>query len=201
MIRCVIFDLGQVIVPFEIERGYRAFAQVCPHSPEELRCRVLSTGLVPRFERGEIEPRDFVERICSALDLKVTYDEFCRLWSSIFLPETLVPEALVAGIRSRRRTLLLSNTNAIHFEMIRENYPIIRHFDGCILSHEVKAMKPAPEIYRAAIASAGCRPEEIFFIDDIAEYVEAARREGIDAVQFQSREQLEQELSARGIDW
>ena len=31
---------------------------------------------------------------------------------------------LVAGIRARRRTLLLSNTNAIHFDMIRENYPI-----------------------------------------------------------------------------
>ena len=42
-------------------------------------------------------------------------------------------------------------------------------------------------------------PEECFFTDDILEYVEAARPLGIDAVQFESREQIERELSARGI--
>jgi FMN phosphatase YigB (HAD superfamily) len=49
------------------------------------------------------------------------------------------------------------------------------------------------------MAKAGCRPEECFYTDDIAEYVEGARRMGIDAVQFQGAEQLESELLARGI--
>jgi len=95
--------------------------------------------------------------------------------------------------------VLLSNTNPIHFEMIRAAYPHLRHFHRLVLSHEVKAMKPAPEIYRAAIDAAQCRPEECFFTDDILEYVEGARLMGIDAVQFESREQIERELSARGI--
>jgi putative hydrolase of the HAD superfamily len=60
-------------------------------------------------------------------------------------------------------------------------------------------MKPQPEIYRAAIDAAQCSPEECFFTDDIPEYVEGARQMGIDAVQFESREQIERELSARGI--
>jgi HAD superfamily hydrolase (TIGR01509 family) len=77
----------------------------------------------------------------------------------------------------------------------------VRHFDHFILSHEIKAMKPDPRIYRAALAEARCAPGECFYTDDIAEYVDGARREGIDAVQFQSREQLEQEMKARGIVW
>jgi HAD superfamily hydrolase (TIGR01509 family) len=60
-------------------------------------------------------------------------------------------------------------------------------------------MKPNPAIYHAAVAAAGCRPEECFYTDDIVQFVEAARALGIDAVQFQSREQLERELNARGI--
>jgi putative hydrolase of the HAD superfamily len=62
-------------------------------------------------------------------------------------------------------------------------------------------MKPGREIYRRAIAAAGCRPEECFFTDDIPEFVEGARREGIDAVQFQSSAQIEDELRLRGVTW
>ena len=95
--------------------------------------------------------------------------------------------------------ILLSNTNAIHFPWIQQTYPLLRHFHDLVLSYEVKAMKPHPDIYRAAIARAGCRPEECFYTDDIAEFVEGARALGIDAVQFENAAQLERELRAREI--
>ncbi len=102
----------------------------------------------------------------------------------------------------RYRLVLLSNTNALHFEMLRGAYAhLLRHFDTLVLSYEVKAMKPNEEIFRAAIAAAQCRPEECFYTDDIAAYVEEARRLGIDAVQFESREQIEGAMRERGIDW
>jgi HAD superfamily hydrolase (TIGR01509 family) len=85
--------------------------------------------------------------------------------------------------------------------MVRESYPLLRHFHDFVLSHEVKAMKPSPAIYREAIARAQCPPGECFFTDDIAAYVEAARAEGIDAVQFTSLEQLEEDLRLRGVEW
>ena len=201
MIKTVIFDLGKVLVPFEIERGYAAFAEVCPHPPEEIRRRLIATGLTPKLESGQVDPRDFVATVTGVLDIQASYEEFRRLWSSIFLPETIVPESMVEALHARYRLLLLSNTNAIHYEMLEADYPILRHFDARILSHEVGAMKPDPKIYRAAIAGAGCRPEEIFFTDDIAEFVEAARRQGMDAVQFSSLPQLEGDLKARGIEW
>ncbi len=201
MTRTIIFDLGQVIVPFDFQRGYAAIAAECVHPPEEIRRRLRETGLVLPFEEGKVAPGEFVRRVTEALDLQVSYERFCEMWSSIFLPETLIPEAMVASLHDRYRLLLLSNTNVIHFEMIRDKYPIMRHFDHCVLSYEVGAMKPAPEIYREAVAKAGCSPGEIFFTDDIAMNVEAAREHGIDAVQFQSLPQLEDDMRSRGIVW
>jgi len=201
VIKTVIFDLGKVLIPFDFARGYRAMEKYCDYPAAEIPRRIAATDLVHRFETGLVEPRDFVEQLSRMLDLRVTYEQFCEIWSCIFLPDTLVPESLLAGIGERYRMLVLSNTNAIHFAMVRRNYPLLRHFHDLVLSYEVKAMKPSPAIYREAIARAGCRPDECFFTDDIPAYVEGARREGIDAVRFESCAQLERDLAARGIRW
>ena len=96
-------------------------------------------------------------------------------------------------------TILIGDTLLVTplLAKLRERYPQLRHFDALVLSYKVGAMKPHPEIYRAAIEQAGCAPEECFYSDDIAEYVEAGRRMGMDAVQFQSVAQLQQELKTR----
>lgn len=201
MIRAVIFDLGQVIIPFDLRRGYEALAPHCPHPPEEVRARIASAGLVQPFEEGRVSPQEFVSEISRLLDLKVSYRQFCELWSSIFLPETLIPESLLEGLARRYRLLLLSNTNAIHYEMIRERYPLLRHFHDEVLSYRVGVLKPASAIYQEAIRRAGCAPSECFYTDDIPEYVEAARRHGIQAVQFRSAAQLELELRSHGVEW
>jgi FMN phosphatase YigB (HAD superfamily) len=196
--KAIIFDLGKVLVHFDFKRGYAQLEQLCPHAAAEIPKRLAGTGLVQKFESGLIEPRDFVEKLTKILDLDVDFDRFCGIWSCIF-SETLVPESLLETLALHHRLVLLSNTNAIHFEMIRKTYPFLRHFHDLVLSYEVKAMKPDEAIYRAAIEKARCRPEECFYTDDIAEYVEGARRMGIDAVQFHGAEQLERELAARNI--
>jgi putative hydrolase of the HAD superfamily len=198
--RAVIFDLGRVLVHFDYKRGYRALEGLCPHEAAAIPKLLAGTGLVERFETGLVEPRDFVAEMSRALDLRVDYEKFCEIWSCIFT-DTLVPESMLEGLKARYRLLLLSNTNAIHFEMIRRTYPMLRHFDDLILSYEVKAMKPQPAIYRAAIERAGCEPGECFYTDDVPEYVAGARAMGIDAVQFQGAERLAEEMKARGIGW
>jgi FMN phosphatase YigB (HAD superfamily) len=201
VIKAVIFDLGRVIVPFEFSRGYARLEPLCGIPAAEIPGRIASTGLVQLFESGGIAPRDFVREFSKHLNLDTTYENFCDIWSSIFLPETLIPESTLAGIARNYRLVLLSNTNAIHFEMVRKNYPLLRHFHSFVLSHEVGAMKPLPLIYRRAIQEAGCLPEECFFTDDIPAYVEGARAQGIDAVQFESAVQIERELRKRGVNW
>ncbi len=201
MYKSVILDLGLTIVPIDFSRGYAALAGRCALPDAEVRRRIAESGLVEPFETGQIEPEVFASQFSAVLDMDVDYSTFCGLWSTIFTPGSLIPEEMVEGLAARYRLVLLSNTNAIHFEMIQNNYPILRHFHAFVLSYRVGAMKPDPRIYRAAIAEAGCPPEECFFADDVASYVQGARAAGIDAVQFRSAEQLETDLAARGIAW
>jgi putative hydrolase of the HAD superfamily len=201
MHKAILFDLGKVLIHFDFQRGYRALEGLCPYTAAEIPRKLAGTGLVERFETGLMEPREFVEEMSRILELRVDHVKFCEIWSCIFTHE-LLPERMLEGLRRRYRLVLLSNTNALHFEMLRGAYAhLLRHFDDLVLSYEVKAMKPREEIFRAAVAAAQCRPEECFYTDDIAAYVEGARKLGIDAVQFESREQIEGAMRARGIEW
>ncbi len=201
MIKAVIFDLGRVIIPFDFHRGYRRLEALSGIPAAEIPARLVGSPLVADFESGKIAPRDFVGQFCSHLDVDIPYQDFCNIWSSIFLPDPLIPEAMLEGIARNYRLVLLSNTNAIHFEMLVETYPLLRHFHSYVLSYEVGAMKPLPLIYQRAIEAAGCQPGECFFTDDIEAFVEAAKAQGIDAVQFQSAAQIEAELRKRGVEW
>lgn len=200
MYKAVIFDLGRVLIHFDFKRSYRAFEGLCPHPAADIPKLLAPTGLVERFETGLVGPRAFVEELCTILSLSVDYDQFCTIFNSIFTGP-LVPESMLEGLAARYRLVLLSNTNAIHFEMLRREYPMLRHFHHLVLSYQVQAMKPNRAIYEEAVRVADCRPEECFYTDDIAAYVEAAREFGIDAVQFESAEQIARELRARGIEW
>ena len=201
MIRAIILDLGNTIIPFDFTRGYREMQAVCSLSPDEMRHRIGGSDLVVRFESGRIAPKDFVAQLSELLGLRVTYDEFRRMWSSIFLPDPLIPESFLESLKKRYRLVLLSNTNALHFEMLRETYPLLGHFDHLVLSHEVGALKPEPAIYEHAISHAHCLPGECFFTDDIEAYVEGARRSGIDAERFRGFDKLQADLRLRGVEW
>ena len=198
--KAIIFDLGKVLVPFDFMLGYKALEPHCPYPVAEIRGRIAATRLVEPLEKGLIAPRDFVAQLSQALDLRIGYQEFCRIWSCIFTGQ-LIPDAVLASLAARYRLVLLSNTNDIHFQMIRENYTLLGHFHDLVLSYEVHAMKPEAEIFQRAIERAGCPPEECFYTDDIASFVEAGKRLGLDAVQFESPLQIEREMNARGIAW
>lgn len=72
-----------------------------------------------------------------------------------------------------------------HFSTIREflneNYGDI--FDEIIISAEINAYKPNKNFYEFLIKKANVKPEEILFLDDRKENVEAARKCGINSEQ------------------
>jgi putative hydrolase of the HAD superfamily len=199
MLKTLIFDLGKVIVPFDFQRGYQAMAERTGLAPEEVRTRIAATNTVAPYESGLMETPEFVGVVNSALGQEFAVDEFQLLWSTIFLPDTLLPESLFESLKHRYRLVLLSNTNDLHFRFIRERYPLLRHMDEFVLSYRAKAAKPDPRIYQAAIAAARCRPEECFFTDDIPDYVAGARAAGIQAVQFQGYDSLLESLREHGV--
>jgi len=198
-LKTIIFDMGNVIIPFDFRRGYAALEEHVAIPAAEIPDRIRQTGLVPLLESGRIEPREFVVAINKAFGANLSYETFREIWGAIFLPHTLIPEELVRKLKEKYRVMVLSNTNAIHFEMVWETYPILRHFDHFTLSHEAKAMKPEDAIYAAALTEAKAAPGECFFTDDIQAYVDGARRAGMQAEQFLGYDKLLVDLRERGV--
>ncbi len=200
MLKCIIFDLGRVIVPFDFGRGYQQISALNGLTVDEIRSRIAQDDLVIRYESGQIPSADFVAELGRRLDFNLSVEEFTGMWSAIFEPYTLIPASLPETLRANGyRVLLLSNTNDMHFNWIRPRYPILDHFDGYVLSHEVGALKPSPTIYAAAIEQSGVEPHECFFTDDIAAYIEGAKQAGMDGVQFESHDQILEALRSRGV--
>lgn len=197
--RAIFFDLGNVLVPFDLTRAYAALQANSPLAIAEMADRLRSTGVVTDYECGRLEDAPFFAAIRDTLELRCDYETFCAIWNSIFLPPTLVPESLLAALREHYTLLLLSNTNAIHFRFLQQHYPHVSHFHHRTLSHEAGAQKPDASIYQKALAAAGVAPHEVFFTDDLLPNIEAARALGIDAEQFVGVPQLEAHLRSRGI--
>jgi glucose-1-phosphatase len=199
VIRSILFDLGNVLVPFDIQRGYKQLSQASGLPQEEVAVRIRESGLYEVYESGQIETDSFLDEFTKVLGYRSSLEEFREVWNSIFFPHTATSEELVVDLKSRYRLVLLSNTNDLHFNWLRERYPILNHFDAYTLSYQVGAMKPSERIYAAAVENAQCKPEECFFTDDIEKYVEAARSFGIDAEQFVGEETLRAHLRNRGM--
>lgn len=68
-------------------------------------------------------------------------------------------------------------------------------FDEAVLSFAVGYSKPDKRIYEIALERLGVKGDECIFIDDIAEYCEAAAALGMKAIHFLSTEQCIEELS------
>jgi putative hydrolase of the HAD superfamily len=197
--KALLFDLGRVLVPFEFNRAYRAMEALTGLDSSEIRRRLAATSLFREFETGLMEPEAFAREVMRVLGFECGLGEFSGIWNSIFLPETLVPEAVIRDLQSRYRLIIVSNTNQLHFEMLRNTYVIFEYFYGYILSYQVRAMKPDPAFYAAALDMAGCLPHECIFIDDLPENVDGAKVAGFDGIVFQSFPQLAEELKSRGV--
>lgn len=93
---------------------------------------------------------------------------------------------------------LLSNIDERRGKLIRE-FGFYEPFDPCLLSFEIKIEKPDPKAYEHLIETLGLPPAQIVFIDDLPENVQAAKELGLDAIQFDSADQIRDELSLRGL--
>ncbi|MBX7067561.1 MAG: HAD family phosphatase [Parachlamydiales bacterium] len=106
---------------------------------------------------------------------------------------------LVSQIKeTNTQVALFSNIDQRLANLIRE-FGFYDPFDPCILSCEIMCKKPDPEAYAILIERIGLPPEQIIFIDDKLENIEAARALGIDGIHFQSVDQIKAELSQRKV--
>lgn len=199
MVKALIFDLGRVLVNVDFDMGYSRMAALSGLPLEEVRDRLQASRLAYAFESGLMPSSEFAARVSELMGVSASFEEFAEIWYSVFHEGPLVPAEFIAGLHERYRLVLLSNTNALHYEMLEERLPVLKHFDAYTLSYKLGAQKPAPAIYRDAIVNAGCDPGECFYTDDIADYIDGARAAGMQAAQFRSFSRLKSDLRTAGV--
>ncbi len=192
----LIFDLGNVILPFDPLKPCAILGERIGKSAVEVAHLIYENNLERRFEQGLIDGDQFTEAVSQALGIKLTTREFHDLWADMFTENRDVSD-LIRRLKPHHPLIILSNTNIWHWEFARQKFPILAEFEKCVLSYEVGQLKPHPAIYRAAWEKAG-QVERVIFIDDIAVNVDAARMMGIRGIQFNSAEQLQRELLTLG---
>ncbi len=195
----VVFDLGQVILRFD----YKYFVEKVNNHKQGIGEKFLELykknyHIHRDFERGKIPEEIFTSQMLNYLDSIIDAETFCKYWSDIFsLNEDVA--ALLPLLKQEYKLYLVSNTNSIHKKYGFQHYEFLKLFDKLFLSHEVGFIKPEKEIYLAVEKESGFPSDEHIFIDDILEYVDAAKQLGWDGIQFKGYDDLIKNLKERNI--
>lgn len=199
MIRTCLFDMGNVLVFFSHDRMCEQLGRLCDRSTDDIRQRLLDSGVQWDYERGRLSPQQFHEWFQTSVERSVPFNDVVRAASDIFwLNEPIVP--VLDRIKSLGlRLVLLSNTCLTHFEWVRDHYDVLQRFDACVTSCGAGAIKPEPAIYEAALREIDCEPHECFYTDDIPKYVAAGRQHGLRAEVFTDVPSLVTHLSQLGV--
>ena len=195
----IVFDLGNVLLPFDYSIILDNFEKVRSGLGKNFADFYKSNyGVHRKFERGDLSEEKFTDTMLNVLDHEVTKQEFYRIYSEIFtVNEELVGKLPI--LKRKYELVLLSNTNSIHQKYGWGSYSFLSNFDKLVLSHEVLAVKPEEKIYRAVEAFTSVPSDEHFYIDDVLEYVNAAKTLGWHAAQFVGNDALFGEFRRRGI--
>ncbi len=197
-IKAVFFDIGNVLLRFSNKRILRKIAWAVGRHPITVARHIWKGRIIDRIERGEVTGEDIHALFVSELGYKGDYARFKTLWCDHFTLDR-GSFAVLKSLSNKMPTYLLSNTNALHIEHIRERYAFPALVKGAILSHELKLRKPQREIYEAALKMSGTAPEETVFIDDLEANCAGARKAGLHAIRYRGAKDLKKRLEALGL--
>ncbi|MCM8798652.1 MAG: HAD family phosphatase [Candidatus Omnitrophica bacterium] len=198
-IKTIIFDLGNVLIGFDHSQAAEKFSLYSPYKKEEIYQLIFDSDVVSRYEKGEIETKEFFRKLKELLKLKISYAQLQKFWNEIFFPHPQM-EKLVRRLKGKYRLILLSNINSAHYNYVKRRFPILKEFDKIILSYRLGLRKPHPLLYQKAVEASHCLPEEILYIDDREDLILAARSLGINSVCFKNIKALKKTLKKFGVN-
>jgi putative hydrolase of the HAD superfamily len=205
MIKLFVFDLGNVILPFEHRqiavKLHEKSVDKQAYTPQDLFDAMFDfeNGMVNPYEEGLMSSVEFFSELKHRFQLEMNLEDFKDIWNPIFRDDPEVNRAILYLREKGYPLFLLSNTNELHFSYIIEKYPIVHVLDEWLLSFEVGAKKPKRRMFDAIFEKIDIRPSEVLYIDDIAHYVEAAQQLGINGIVFKHADQLWEFIRKNGI--
>lgn len=180
-VQACLFDIGNVLVTFDYARTFPALAAQTSQTFAEIHAHL--SGMTEALETGRLASEKFIARAMEFIGERVTRAAFLECFTGIFEP---IPAAWAAvdRVRASVPVYLFSNTSELHETSLRRDFPDFSKFTGDFNSWRLGAMKPAPGMYQAALATLGLRGEEIAYVDDLAANIAAGRSFGFRSHQY-----------------
>lgn len=180
MYNTVVFDLGGVIINLNVPRCVESFKRLMPE--ENIRnvlgiddegegvvaVSAATKQLMHDFEYGNISPEEFLTTLQKYCFEGTTQEQIHAAWLSML--DTLPQERLdyIASLRKKGyRTILLSNSNELHWEPIWKQYRLGEYFDAVFASHHLHIAKPNKEIFEYVVREAQVDCAHTIYVDDL----------------------------------
>lgn len=186
----VAFDLMDTVVRDPYREALRAGTGMDPS--ELFATRDLSAW--PAFERGELTEREYFDTYG---DIEVDVDAFHRARREGY--------AWIPGMRE-----LLVDLEGRVARVAASNYPVWVEeladgmlaglFERVLASHHLGVRKPDPAFYERLCARLDRAPDEVLFVDDREDNVDAATEAGLRAHLFAGAHDLRDRIRSEGVD-
>jgi len=184
----IIFDLGGVLYDIDVNITAQEFKKMGVKDMQALHLAFSEGHIYEGMDSGACNPAEFRTNVREVTGLDLTDQQIDHAWNSLLVgfPEHRVK--LLLGLKKHYSILLLSNTNAIHYDyyshkfLLDYGFGFNSLFDKAYLSYKLGMRKPGQAIYKHVIEDSELVPEKSVFIDDLSENTEAAKSAGLRAI-------------------
>jgi len=192
----ILFDLGRVLA----DLGSPSTKMRLTISDDEFWEIWLSMPAVRAFERGDVAFDEFLPRLAQKLGIRedpLNFKQRFLDWCPVLYPWV---DSMISSLAKECKLALLSNTNPLHWNMIREETTVFQHFKHVFLSYELRHCKPEEGAFDIVLKAASASPKDVLFLDDMQENVAVARRLGFQASQVIGHDEVRDVLLRAGFE-
>lgn len=180
MIKNLIFDFGDVFINLDKEGAMNNAFQL--FKLKEFPGELFETNYL--YEQGKISTDEFLIFYQERFPW-LSRTDIIKAWNYILkdFPLHRLEFIQQLALDKNYKLILLSNTNVLHIDWIKNNVSFYNEFKNCFdafyLSQEIKMRKPNTDIYQFVLTNLSINPSETLFIDDTSENTLAASKLGI----------------------
>ena len=180
MIKTLIFDFGDVFINLDKQGAMDNALQLFKLNAFE--SDMISTNM--QYEIGKISTSECIAFYKNKFP-NLSEKQIVEAWNYIIkdFPLHRLEFAQKLAKNNDYKRIILSNTNEMHIDFIKENVPFYSEFKDCFdkfyLSHEINLRKPNIAIYEFVLNENNLKANECLFIDDTADNTNTASRLGI----------------------
>lgn len=187
----LLIDLGGVLFGFDHPHRLAMLGDCLGLSPDRVDDLLWRSGFSADCDAGRYPDAATVRREVRRITGYGGHDaDLDAAWCSAFRPDDAITGMLADG-QSPRRLGVFTNNGPLEEEVLTRSYPAaFAPFERLFFCHRLVANKPDPAVYRQVADLLAMPPQQISFVDDSADNVDAARDCGWKAIQYRSPDDL-----------